>query len=449
MKNDRLLFALFVLSLCVISFTYGTYSGYKNLAPTGLILKPLFLFGEITRWNKIRSIEDAVKEQNAEHFKNAANRRSNTLAIPPFKNDLYAYTSGLDVFLIDLEGSIVHKWSIAGLNLWKNSSNITRQKGGGHIHGLHIFSSGDVILNISFVGFPYGAGLVKIDKDSNVLWVSDENTHHDVSIDKDGLIYAPYHKVQLAGDSPCPAINFKRDGLYHDGVIVLSPNGDVLEKIPLLKSLCESPYKALLSPSGHDMAYFEDSRLINTISESEYEPSDPLHLNSVRPISALQAEKFPVAEAGDLLVSFRNLNTVAVYSRKTKAITWALTGMFIRQHDAEINNEGLLGVFDNRGASYDSAVESQALLINPLTQKIIKVYRPNLPERLSVLQSGDVDFLQNGNALVVDTSGGRIFELSDKGNILWSVNLPETDINNVVHVRCHELAFLHEACSAK
>ena len=63
----------------------------------------------------------------------------------------------------------------------------------------------------------------------------------------------------------------------------------------------------------------------------------------------LYAAVFPMGRAGDYMVSFRNLNMVAVIDKDTKRIKWALTGNFVRQHDPDILPNGNILLFDNLG----------------------------------------------------------------------------------------------------
>ncbi len=39
--------------------------------------------------------------------------------------------------------------------------------------------------------------LIKLDKDSNILWVFDENTHHDLSVAPDGRIYVLTREAEI------------------------------------------------------------------------------------------------------------------------------------------------------------------------------------------------------------------------------------------------------------
>ncbi len=53
-------------------------------------------------------------------------------------------------------------------------------------HGVHLFPDGGLLLNFEGFLFPFGGGLVKLDRDSRVVWKVARNTHHDVDVAADG-----------------------------------------------------------------------------------------------------------------------------------------------------------------------------------------------------------------------------------------------------------------------
>src|SRR3546814_18741294 len=60
----------------------------------------------------------------------------------------------------------------------------------------HVFPNGDLLALYVGVGdSPWGYGLVKMDKDSNVIWKYLAHTHHDFDVAPDGSIYVLTHEV--------------------------------------------------------------------------------------------------------------------------------------------------------------------------------------------------------------------------------------------------------------
>src|SRR5699024_4421392 len=96
-----------------------------------------------------------------------------------------------------------------------------------------------------------------------------------------------------------------------DFVVVLSPQGKQLKKVSLLEALIHSRYSSLLA----QLPWF-------TMNGK----GDYLHTNSVQVLEGEAAKNFPFAKAGDVLVSFRELNTLAVVDLDQEKIVWALRG---------------------------------------------------------------------------------------------------------------------------
>ena len=78
-------------------------------------------------------------------------------------------------------------------------------------------------------------------------------------------------------------------------------------------------------------------------------PCDPLHLNDVRVLNGKDALEYPTLSPGDLLISIRNLNTVAVMDAATTRIKWIASGLTIRQHAPSYLGANSILVFDNLG----------------------------------------------------------------------------------------------------
>lgn len=74
---------------------------------------------------------------------------------------------------------------------------------------------------------------------------------------------------------------------------------------------------------------------------------DPTHLNHVEALSSSMAGEHPLFESGDLLISLRNINIVAVLDTKSLNVKWYSESPFIRQHNPKFVGEGWISIFDN------------------------------------------------------------------------------------------------------
>ena len=132
---------------------------------------------------------------------------------------------------------------------------------------------------------------------------------------------------------------------------------------------------------------------------------------------------------GNVLLSLRQLDTILIVDRETKEIVWEYTGDYkggmSGQHEPHMIEKGLPGegnmlIFDN-GASPKKdlahAGYSFVLEINPITKKVIWVYEDG--ERFHSNYTSSSQRLPNGNTLINETAGHRIFEVTRKGEIVW------------------------------
>jgi hypothetical protein len=113
----------------------------------------------------------------------------------------------------------------------------------------------------------------------------------------------------------------------------------------------------------------------------------------------------------------RNINTIAVIDPKTDRTKWALTGPFAKQHDADWLPNGNIMVFDNAGGD-PTCGRSRILEIDPRSQAVVWSYAgcegPTFDSYIRGMQQ-----LPNGNLLVTEATGGRAFEVTREGRIVW------------------------------
>ena len=149
---------------------------------------------------------------------------------------------------------------------------------------------------------------------------------------------------------------------------------------------------------------------------------DFIHLNDVEVLSTDLAAAFPQFDAGDILISLRNLNLLLVIDPTTERIKWSMTGPFLRQHDPDFLSNGHISVFDNRrdDSSGDSLGGSRILEINPLTGAVSTVFSGSAGLPFYTETMGDHQRLENGNTLITESESGHAFEISPEGEIVWS-----------------------------
>ncbi|MGF1476476.1 MAG: arylsulfotransferase family protein [Geminicoccaceae bacterium] len=319
------------------------------------------------------------------------------------------YLSGHDsmAFLLDGDGNEVHRWSKRYDEVFSNPAHIDDEVDEQFVHfrRAHLFPNGDLLAIMERVGTtPYGLGLVKLDKDSNVIWAFADHTHHHLAVGEDGCIYALVHDFRE--DFP---EGFDDRGLQtpylEDWLVVLSPEGEELERISITNALAKG---------GFDDVY--------TRMPSDYK-GDYSHTNTVTVLPADLADRFPFAKAGDLMLSLRQSHLIAFLDPQTGVVTRILSGAWRYQHDPDFLPSGNILLLDNKG-HYGEGGASRVIEVDPETTAIEWSYAGTEDEPFFSDVMSSQQRLANGNTLVTESKRGRVFEVTRDGKIVWDFRNP-------------------------
>lgn len=317
---------------------------------------------------------------------------------------LTLYTSSHDqrAYLIDMDGNRVHEWALRYSQIWRPGDFIKRPMADGftYIEKAHLFPNGDLLALYTAIGdTPWGYGLVKMDANSRVIWKYAAHAHHDFDFDDDGNIYVLTQEIRrepLGGHAQhltTPRID--------DYIVKLSPDGREIDKLWLMDVFAKSPF----------------GRRLMFVSHQAKETGDYLHTNSIHvlrePVPGL-----PQSRAGQVLVSMREVNTVALVDIEMRRIVRSMAGPWMRQHDAQFLPNGRLLLFDNEGDESGFGA-SRVLELDPVSQKVLWSYggRPDQP--LDSVARSSQTRLDNGNTLIVESLAGRLIEVTPEGEIVW------------------------------
>ena len=321
-------------------------------------------------------------------------------------NGLTLYTSGHDqkARLIDMQGRVVREWGVPFSQLWDKSAAVKNPQPDSHVYieKTHLYPNGDLLALYVAVGdTPWGYGLVKYDRDNNVLWKYLAHVHHDLTVAPDGRIFV---LTQEIGQDDLPQYAHLKAPRIDDYIAVLSPDGRELKKVRLIDSLLRSPY----------------ARLVDTVPWYIQKGSgDYLHTNSVEILDGRHAAKLPEATAGRLLLSFREIGTLAIFDPVTEEIVWAMRGPWLRQHDPDLLANGNILLFDNQGHVGPGGI-TRVIEVDPRTQEIVWTYAGTPEEPFESEVRSSQARLPNGNTLITESDGGRIFEVTRPGKIVWN-----------------------------
>ncbi len=318
---------------------------------------------------------------------------------------LFTSAHGTKALLMDMEGNFVHEWGVPYSSIWDDAADVKNPVPDDFIRWrkAHLFPNGDLLVVFIGQGTPWGYGLAKIDKDSNVLWKYMGRMHHDVEVGPDGKIYALSHRI-LKEKQPW-VDNFKMP-VMEESIVILSPDGKELQKFSVLKAVGESDLKRLLF-----------------LALPQVWNGDLLHTNAIDYVDAEIASRFPFAKEGQLLVSFRNISTIALIDPKLEKVVWAERGAWYMQHDPDFLENGNILLFDNRG-NFNSRQKTRILEFNPTTMEIVWRYEGTKKDPFISHASSSQQRLPNGNTLITETYAGRLFEVARDGTIVWEYFSP-------------------------
>lgn len=331
---------------------------------------------------------------------------------------LYARLGSTEATLVDMQLEIVHRWAIPFSRVWPQPPHLNARLPDSHFcfMACHVYDNGDLLAVFHGKHSPIGCGLVKLDKDSNILWSFAGPTHHDVDVADDGTIYAieqkfvydlPKELERIA--TPCEV----------DDLIVLSPEGRPLrEGVSIVSAFLDTPYVELLEsvkwpverhtpPPGSTAPHVEYEMMVG----------DPLHTNSIKVLSRDLAPNFPMFKEGQVLISIRNLAVLAIVDLELGKVVWATRGPWYAQHDAQFLTNGHLLLYDNLGVAGGSRV----IEYDPQTQALPWSCAGPAEAPFYSSERGGCQRLANGNTLIVNSEPGEIIEVTADKRIVWSM----------------------------
>jgi hypothetical protein len=295
-------------------------------------------------------------------------------------------SAGRTVYLIDLEGKVVHTWEMP----YPAQYGRLTERGTLFYNGKTPDSSDRFISRK-----PYKIGAVmEADWNGHVLWEVQHPDHH------------------------------------HDGILLR--NGNVL-----LLCLAQLPRELVPKIKGgmpgteHNGAMYGDYLVEMTTDRRivwEYRTWEHLDPETDR-ITAIQEPRDEwthgngLAELpnGDIVVSFRTISTVVIIERKTGTIIWKLGAPpLCGQHAPTPLPNGNLLIFDNGPHRLDHSMPfSRVIEVEPSSKKIVWEYREKRESDFFSPRISNAQRLPNGNTMICEGDFGRLFEVTAGGELVW------------------------------
>ena len=302
--------------------------------------------------------------------------------------NLYSSRLRTSARLIDNDGAELHTWSYPGGDGWEH---------------VELLPNGDLLVVVN------QQSVFKLDKNSNLIWRYEAATHHDLAIHPSGEIFvltdASVLKPEIHPDVP----------VIEDFIEILSPDGQLEDRLSILDAMRSSDYAFLLVSPQH---------LPSDRHEGERLRLDMLHTNHIQVFDGSLADRSSLFSEGNVLISMRTINTIAIIDPSSRRVLWAWGPSNLhRQHHPTLLPNGHILLFDN------GQNRSQIVEFDPLTFEVAWRYAPNMGF-LSRFR-GSAQRLSNGNTLITESDRGYVFEVSPDHDIVWRFANPDVKTNNL------------------
>lgn len=376
--KERLARYLFLFSVAFLAYLTGALTGAFQLPPYKYVSSSVRdVIGFVLHWKNDLGIEPTrhlvwgQKSRTVWHIVDPSQMSKGLrliASVTPSHEALY----GLRLF--DQQGRELHYWPVHYDRLdpdGRSPNNI-------FLHGFSVFEDGSVVVN-----FDRGGALAKIDACGETLWKLGGSFNHLVNRSYDGSIWA-------------------WDALF---MVQIDPeDGAIIRKISFIDDIIEA---------NDQMGIFGLLRN-DKLNPSEYR-FDPFHPNDIEILSPDRAAAFPQFAAGDIMISLRTPNLVAVLDPVSLKVKWWQHGPWHRQHDPDFQADGTITVFDNR---LDMG-HSQIVKIDPRSRAWSSLFRGSDEIPFYTRMRGQHQVLENGNLLVTPANSGRVLEVSPQGELAW------------------------------
>jgi hypothetical protein len=301
-----------------------------------------------------------------------------------------------EAFLIGNDGETAHRWALPGA-LGSKASLLPN----GNLLCSVFTRDGEPLEAAIRIPGALGGRMRELDWSGNIVWEhTDPNQHHDLCrLDNGNTLYlsreemTPAEAARVTGGIPGsglhqPALAGK---MFADIVREVNPAGEIV---------WEWQFKDV-DPSLFSLA-------------ADCHRGEWGHANSAAPTLD-----------GNVLVSFRHLDTIMIVDKASKEIVWSLTDRtWGHQHHAEMLPNGNITLFANGMNNLQQPLHSRAIELDPKSGEVVWQYID--PQRWTFFTPvmGGVQRLTNGNTLLCESLNGRVFEVTPDREIIWDYICP-------------------------
>ncbi|MEM9435428.1 MAG: arylsulfotransferase family protein [Pseudomonadota bacterium] len=359
-------------------------SQFKNFIETGIWAEE----------NELVAIEPPPQEEDGEA---APDIEPLVIARPDDLLPGYRVIMGLDteqdaftVELFDPDMTQVHTWVIDRTKLPVKEGETGRI----NAHGLEIFPDGSIAFTSGKL-----EGMIRMDQCGDVIWVANGAYHHSIDATERGTIWSWRGRA-------APVNHFE----YASEVDI--ETGEVIREIGLAEDIFPANGNARLIFRLPELFEFQDYGDGPPPVKEDY-----FHVNDIEELDVSLAAAFPMFEPGDLLISVRNADMVAVLDGDDYRIKWYAYGPWVRQHDPDFQPDGTITVYNNSWERNGTDI----IIIDPATNDFRRIPLGTAVQFYSRTE-GKHQVLPNGSHLVISPAQGRVLEYTANGELVFEFN---------------------------
>ena len=196
--------------------------------------------------------------------------------------------------LIDMQGRVLHQWHYPFEAAFPNADVPFGTEGVKYWRRARMLENGELLAIFE------GNGLIKIDRDSRLLWAYPGHAHHDFEVLENGTIYVLKREAEIV-----PFIS-DVDPILHDFITILDERGREQKRISIPEAMVNSVYATLLDRAEKH--------------------GDILHTNELEVLNGSMANKLAAFKRGNVLVSVPGINGIAVIDESSPFLVETLHG---------------------------------------------------------------------------------------------------------------------------
>ncbi|NKB21773.1 MAG: PQQ-binding-like beta-propeller repeat protein [Alphaproteobacteria bacterium] len=302
---------------------------------------------------------------------------------------MFSPSDGSETFLLDMAGDVVHKW------------DLPQQLG----NYAQLLPTGNLLVSCQTEVGPKlmaaGGRLLEMDWDGNIVWEHiDHLQHHDFNRCPNGN--TAYLAWELVPTEDAKAIiggiagsDHEDGGIYCDVVREVNPAGELVFEWRMMDHFPFEKYP--IRPNRHRHEY--------------------AHANTCF-----------VQEDGNFLLNWRDLDLIVLLNRETKELVWEMEDRrWGGQHDPRRLDNGNITIFAN-GSEQVGPEFSRILELNPETGETVWEYKGSPVDTFFWPRVSGAQRLPNGNTFICEGRQGRLFEVTQEGDIVWEYISPHEHV---------------------